>query len=202
MNERLDALLSARRDGDLEPSERAELDRLLSADEATTEADREAARARAVAFEHVDEALRALAAEPVAEERLARNLARLRERSGGEAALRSGSPDVGQRRVFDVRSDVRSGIRRGKRRGYGLALTVAVAVAAVWIWILVLPPAGVETGEQGGEPREAVRDGLDPEAEDLAGFGIDQAGDLEVIEELELLEFLAARERSEEGPRG
>lgn len=190
MNERLDALLSARRDGDLEPSERAELDRLLSADEAATEADREAARARAVAFERVDEALRALAAEPVAEERLARNLARLRERSASEAALRSASPVAGRRRIFGVRN----------RYGYGLAL--AAAVAAVWVGILVLPKAGVETGEQGGEPRGAVRDGLATEAEDLAALGIDRAGDLEVIEELELLEFLAARERSEEGPRG
>lgn len=191
MNERLDALLSARRDGDLEPSERAELDRLLSADEATTEADGEAARARAVAFERVDEALRALAAEPVADERLARNLARLRERSGGEAALRSASPIAGRRRVFGIRNHYAYG-------GYGLAL--AAAVAAVWVGILVLPQAGVESGVGGGEQREAARDAL--EAEDLAGFGIDQAGDLEVIEELELLEFLAARERSEEGPRG
>jgi len=51
-----------------------------------------------------------------------------------------------------------------------------------------------------GEPPDAAREAIS--TEDLAGLGIDQVGDLEVIEELELLEFLAARERSEEGPRG
>jgi len=187
MNERLDALLSARRDGVLETSERAELERLL--------ATHAAARDRAAAFERVDEALRSLAAQPVADARLARNLARLEERSGSESSSGTASPVVGRGRVLDIRD------RDRDRYGYGMA-AAAVGVAAVWIGMLVLAPTGVqmETEMVIGEPPDAAREAIS--TEDLAGLGIDQVGDLEVIEELELLEFLAARERSEEGPRG
>ena len=184
MNERLDALLSAQRDDALEASERAELDRLLSA--------REAARVRAASLEGVDERLRSLAAEPVADERLARSLAALRDRSGIAAT---------RRRPLAVATGI---ARRGRARGWGIA--AAAAVAAVWIASLALPPAGVKTGAGIGEQPEAVRDAI--ATEDLAALGIDQLGDLEVIEELELLEFLADRdrdgdrERAGEGPRG
>ena len=190
MNERLDALLSAQRDDALEASERAELDRLLSASEA--------ARVRAASLEGVDERLRSLAAEPVADERLARSLAALRDRSGIAAT---------RRHPLAVATAAATGIaRRGRARGWGIA--AAAAVAAVWIASLVLPPAGVETGAGIGEQPEAVRDAI--ATEDLAALGIDQVSDLEVIEELELLEFLADRDRdgdrdgewAGEGPRG
>jgi anti-sigma factor RsiW len=185
MNERLDALLSARRDGVLDAAERTELDRLLEASDS--------ARRRALDFERVDEQLRALAASSVsgvvAVKRLARGLAELGRR-----------PEVAS-----VRGGPRAAGRRGRRFGWGIAAAVASAVAAVWIASLVLPRRGSESGidrsdVSGAGIAERRSDGV--ASEDLAALGIDRPGDLEVIEELELLEFLADRERGAEGPRG
>ncbi len=175
MNERLDRLLSARRDGALdsaldealngapdgasEGAERSELERLLAASDD--------ARRRAIEFEDVDASLRRLAAEAIPEERLGRSYSALVGRLGA-------SGETGTRRHL-------VSIRRVSRRrllGWGIA-----AAAALWVASLVIPRG-------------------DESAGDLASLGLAEAGDLEVIEELELLEFLAARDRQAEGPRG
>lgn len=176
MNERLDALLSARRDGALEAAERRSLDRLLEASDS--------ARRRALDFERIDEQLRSLAAssvaDSVADARLARGLAALRQRSEIASARRSPTAAARHRRAL----------------GWG----IAAAVAALWIAGLLLPRDGREGVEPGRAGPTVAGEGI--ASDDLAALGIDRPGDLEVIEELELLEFLAARERGAEGPRG
>ncbi len=175
MNERLDALLSARRDGALEAAERRSLDRLLEASDS--------ARRRALDFERIDEQLRSLAssvADSVADARLARGLAALRPRSEIASARRSPTAAARHRRAL----------------GWG----IAAAVAALWIAGLLLPRDGREGVEPGRAGPTVAGEGI--ASDDLAALGIDRPGDLEVIEELELLEFLAARERGAEGPRG
>ncbi len=159
MNERLDQLLSARRDGSLDSTEVVELDRLLGASED--------ARRRAIAFEDVDASLRLLAAEPIQEDRLGRSYAALIGRFG---AL----DESGTRRLHGSRS----GVSRRRVLGWGL-----VAAAALWIASLMIPRA-------------------DDGADELAALGIAEASDLEVIDDLELLEFLADRDNQAEGPRG
>lgn len=154
MSKRLDALLSARRDGALNEQECAELDRLLAASED--------ARRRALDFERVDASLQRLAGEAVSEDRLARGQAALVARLGATKESGTRSRLVSRRRML----------------AWGVA-----AAAAIWVASLMLP---------------RVEDGPD----DLASLGIAEAGDLEVIEELELLEFLADRENGVEGPRG
>lgn len=167
MNERLDRLLSARRDGALDEArdgapdggERAELERLLASSED--------ARRRALAFEEVDASVRRLAAEAIPEERLGRSYSALVGRLGA-------SDETGIRR-HPVLS---RGVSRRRLFGWGIA-----AAAALFLASLVLPRG-------------------DEQADDLAFLGIAEASDLEVIEELELLEFLADRDRQAEGPRG
>ncbi len=171
MNERLDRLLSAKRDGALDTaldgsldealyeSERSELERLLEASED--------ARRRAIEFELIDASLRRLAAEVIPEQRLERGYSALARRV--EASGETGN----RRHLVSIR-----GVSRRRLLGWGIA-----AAAALWVASLVIP--------RGDEP-----------ADDLASLGLAEAGDLEVIEELELLEFLAARDRQAEGPRG
>ena len=159
MNERLDQLLSAKRDGSLDSTEGVELDRLLDASED--------ARRRALAFEDVDASLRLLAAEPIQEDRLGRSYAALVGRLG---AL----DESGTRHLHLSRR----GVSRRRVLGWGIA-----AAAALWIASLMIP-----RGDEG--------------ADDPATLGIAEASDLEVIDELELLEFLADRDSQAEGPRG
>lgn len=159
MNERLDQLLSARRDGALDTVEGAELDRLLVTSED--------ARRRAIAFEDVDARLRRLAAEVIPEERLGRSYSVL--------ASRLGAFDESGTRRLDLSS---RGVSRRRLLGWGIA-----AAAALWIASLMIP-----RGDEGPD--------------ELASLGIAEASDLEVIDELELLEFLADRDSQAEGPRG
>jgi hypothetical protein len=173
MNERLDALLSAERDGALDDAagERAELERLL-----THRTGGGAARDRRTLMANVDERLRGLATESVddsaSDARLAQSLASLRERLGSPraSAARHGQP------------------RRGAL-GWGLAAAAAALVAGLSL-LFALPPA---------TPPEAD---LDAGLDDLALLGVARAADVEVIEELELLDFLAERERAAEEPQG
>jgi anti-sigma factor RsiW len=215
MNERLDVLLSARRDGALTPAEQAELDRILS--------ESEVARRRALELDRVDEGLRALAASPVDGERLARNLAAVRQRSALERAASRSVPlataatlptPARSGSAATTRGSSDAGARRARALGVGLG---AAAIAAAWIAALVFP---IErpTGEAAGGPRDASESremGWAEEgravavpgvervaAEDLAALGLEEPGDLEVIDELELLDFLADRERTARGPRG
>ena len=70
------------------------------------------------------------------------------------------------------------GLSRRRVLGWGIA-----AAAALWIASLMIP-----RGDEG--------------VDDLESLGIAETSDLEVIDELELLEFLADRDSQMEGPRG
>lgn len=187
MNERLDVLLSAERDGVLEPREAEELAGLRGAGEAA----RRQVAARAEAFADVDTRLRRLASEHVDDDRIARSLAALQQRlAGGGVGSRVGSsagPGV-VRGVF------------GRRLFAGLA--AALAAGLVWASIDALragsvrAPSGVIDAGDAGEAGEAGG------AADLAALGEVDADDLEIVEELELLEYLVARDERARAPRG
>lgn len=238
MSERLDALLSAQRDGALEPAEQAELDRLLATSEG--------ARARAAELARVDEALRRFAAalghepgaalgegpgvEAASRARLARSwdaIARRRAATATETATAAAAQ-------ID-RTTRRASLRRRGRGASGAAFAAALAAGLV---------GAVLYGLRGGPPSQAVRpldeiaveqgvaatpsrsmgasaappdaaraqtqdaapdDGLDVRALaalEVAALGLEEADDVEVVAQLELLEYLAAREREAEEPRG
>lgn len=178
--EELDALLSARRDGALEAGEEARLEALLAASED--------ARLRARELERVDDRLRALAADPIPEARLDRIEAALGRRLAG-----SGDASL---------------VRRVSRRrfvGFGLAAALAAGVVlatVVWAPREKVPVGGAPGGE--AIPIAAIPATPEPAPSDADALelGLEEANDLEVIEELELLEFLAARERDAGEPEG
>lgn len=172
MSERLDALLSARCDGRLAEADRAELDRLLGASEA--------ARERAAQFERVDDSLRSLAEQPVADERLDRSLSALR---GRVAAAAQGRPRPEAAPSRPPRT------HRGQALAVGVA-AAALALAAAWTAVLLIPMPSAQDAE------DSVVAG------DLALLGLEQSDDLEVIGELDLLDFLAEREQRAARPRG
>jgi anti-sigma factor RsiW len=186
---RLDQLLSLRQDGALDAHEAVELERLLASSDA--------ARARANHFAAVDESLRRLAARSIPAARLERSLDALERRLGASEA-----------------DDSRRSANPSRRRFVGLGLGLAAA-AALALALLVLPRGdGDEANLHGtrvaasevredvsGTPTDASAEEGDV-AEDLASLGIEEASDLEVIDELELLDFLATRDPLPEGPRG
>ncbi|MBK7949870.1 MAG: hypothetical protein IPK00_14240 [Deltaproteobacteria bacterium] len=205
--EELDALLSARRDGALEAGEAARLEALLETSEA--------ARLRALELERVDAMLRALAAEPIPEARLDRIEAalgrRVAETATRPSAARAPETPIGEkgRRATDDASRERR-VSRRRSRGFGLAAALAAGVVlATVVWAPREKNAVVdEPGGQGlpiagtaGTAEPATREG-DELATLGRELGLEDASDLEVIEELELLEFLAARERDAGEPQG
>lgn len=146
--EERDALLSAQRDGALEPEEASRLARLLEQDAS--------AQDRAQVFEAVDAALLRLASAPVDAARL--------ERAREEIAFRHGSR---------VR-------QRSQARLALAAAALAAGIAAVALW---LPNGDVERAAESTAEHSAF---VAPE--------LDDGGDFEVIAELELLEYLTARD--------
>lgn len=236
MSERLDALLSAQRDGALEPAEQAELDRLLATSEG--------ARARAAELARVDEALRRFAAalghepgaalgegpgvEAASRARLARSWDAIARRRAATATATAAAAQID-------RTTRRASLRRRGRGVSGAAFAAALAAGLV---------GAVLYGLRGGPPSQAVRpldeiaveqrvaatpsrgmgapaappdaaraqtqdaapdDGLDVRALaalEVAALGLEEADDVEVVAQLELLEYLAAREREAEEPRG
>ncbi|MBY0399991.1 hypothetical protein K2X89_06820 [Myxococcota bacterium] len=199
--EELDALWSARRDGALDADGVARLEALLAGSEE--------ARGRALALESVDAKLRRLAANPIPEARLDRIEAALgrrlaRERGDAAGAFRSTPSSVAPRPSPSSR-------RRFVGVGLAAALAAGILLAAILWTPRDEPPADTLARLDETRAVEPPDDGMaivergleDPdEPDDLAALGIAEASDLEVIEELELLEFLAARERSEGEPRG
>lgn len=189
MSDRLDLLLSARADGVLDVEEARELDGLLAASEG--------ARARAEAFAAVEAQLRTLGGIPVADARLARSLAAIRARTGG----RSGE---GRAR------------RPGRRSGLAAAGAALAAGLALAFWLTrsnvedpEAPPAQIADARppldrSAGDVADRVEDEVAAAlaGDDLAALGLPASDDLEVIAELELLEFLAARDRRVEEPQG
>lgn len=189
MSERLDALLSARADGVLGSGEARELEDLLAASEA--------ARARAEAYAGVDARLRTLGDIPLADARLERSLAAIRARTSARTdAARAG----------------------GLGRGFGLAAAGAALAAglvlAFWptrsnVEDRQAPPAQIADAPPSVDrSEEDVADRVDDEVaaalagDELAALGLPAPDDLEVIAELELLEFLAARDRRAGEPQG
>ena len=232
---RLDALLSAERDGELEADERAELESLLQDDPAAT--------ARRAAFAAVDEALIALGSVPLDDEAIAEGLEAVRTRTVAGAS--TDSPGVVQ--VDPRRSPWRHPIVR----------ILAGAVAAALILYFAMAPTDPADGpgsasaprvaqtSEAADPDDAdapmseartdggvaastseviasvgtdevfVLDdsvgtdevlGLDPELALALGYGEGtdlvpgvEDDDLAVISELDLLDFMAAREEEGRG---
>jgi hypothetical protein len=203
MSDRLDALLSAKRDGALGPGEETQLEQMLAVSES--------ARARALEFERVDERLRALASEAVSADRLARieaSLARRLEVAGRPDAAVVASASADEQSTRDPRRSprrppidqvTRQRVRR--RTIVGSWLAAAVAAGLLLATLVGLPRDAVQgVDETAGAVQVAADESI--EARDLASLGLAEASDLEVIEELELLEFLAARERDAQEPQG
>lgn len=200
----VDALLSAGMDDALSAEEWAERDGLLGQD---------AVASRAAAFEDVDAALRSLAEEQAGEPgeaaRIAASLEVLRERldwpEEGPAA-----PEATELRQVTKRD----WLRPAAYFGSGLA----VAAAAM---LFLTVGAGDETrsprevdeernglaaaivegaGDAGSEEESMVTAlGYAEWAGDLSELGLASPEDLEIVEQLELLDFLAARETEGRG---
>lgn len=222
MSERLDALLSAQQDGALEPAERAELEQLLETSEA--------ARQRAAELARVDAALRRLGAERIPAERLARSWDAIARRGAG-AALDADAPRrLSPWRRF-VRGLPGSGIAAALAAGLVVAVFFGLRSGPVSQDVRPSegsagnqPVAGVRPADgrvgqarsaDGRAPAAMPSDGLAPDGEpgdllaadalaalEVDALGLEQADDVEVVAELELLEFIAAREREAQEPRG
>lgn len=179
--EALDALLSAERDRALEPGEAARLAELLAADRSATH--------RRNDFDRFDATFRAYGRQAIPQPRLDRIesalVRRLAESGVAGAAAR---------------------VRASRRRRIGFGLAAAAMAAGIVLASLVWRPRseGAVDETRGPTPQLAAGDSspATPEVDDLATFGLEDASDLEVIEELELLEFLAAREREAGEPQG
>lgn len=218
MNERLDYLLSIELDGELDANERSELDRLL--------ADHPEATQRRQRFAAIDGALRAIGAQPTratSEDALNAGLASLHERieaSASHAADESEEDDLDE-----------LARRRGARSRWlpsiGLAAAAALALYLVVPGSSIDPfgestvgPTGTRSAERRGSPSTDTnakpgdrRERISPIAlavvfeleEDGDGVPFGEtvsAEDFEIIEQLELLEFMATREARETGGRG
>ena len=217
MDKSLDLLLSASIDDELEAGEREELGRALANDPAA--ADR---RAR---FEAVDEALRTLATSPASESELAAGLVAIRARLADEnprspyksSGRQDGGPQSGSRG------------RRMRSRVPALALAAAAAWLIYLVLpgrqlpgepasdSAVHRDAGVDS--HAAETSDAIATAFEEQPLALADaqtlltliFGLDEdsegtgtrdalsAEDFEVVEQLELMEFLAAREMEGRG---
>lgn len=181
IQDRLDALLSARLDDELTSEERDELERLL--------ADHPEYASRANAFEAVDAGLEALAAASAEDEDLA-------------------SAYQGLRARLDLIQPAQSQVTRLNRSVVPLLLAAAAAI----LFYLVLPmrpptrevPVVVATADNRAGDREGDSD-LDAQLEDelvlVLGYGDEMSeitgitsDDLDVIEQLDLLDFLSTRE--------
>lgn len=201
---RLDLLLSAERDGVLEVAERAELDALLANDPAAV--------ARRAAFASVDEALVDLGRMPLDDEAIVAGLEALRRRTGRDAST-------------GVAGVVELGERRLPWRHPVVPLLAGAAAAALMLYFAVAPTDPVDSPAPAPAPLpqvvmssdpvetsgvEADAPGLDPDLALALGMALGygegaelvpgvENDDLPVISELDLLDFMAARE---EGGRG
>ena len=200
-----DAMISAGIDGELGPEDREQLDELLSGGGSHS------ARARSRSFRQVDEELRSLAAAPIADEHLTTLLGTLRTRLEVDRSERAASW------ARERRSPVEIG--RNRRR-WGLSSALAAAAAIVVYLVLPatepvgeakVPPAGTvvaltdridQTPADGtdaaGELEEdlALALGYRDETSERSAISND---DLDVIERLDLLDFLSTRGLEESG---
>lgn len=200
--ERLDALISAAMDDELSAEERAELDGLLADDEAN------AARAQQLAG--VDVALRELAG--AASEGRAEGSPEAPDREAGErldivyerlrAQLASSAEAAESKHPEAPRSPSTPPAGRRVRRS-SWALPLGLAAAAALVVYLLLPDDGSEPGDPAGlvEASEEHLDAIDYViySEEIEGFGPISGEDLEIIEQLELLDYLVARDAEASG---
>ncbi len=212
--DRLDRLISASLDGETTPEDRAWLDEQLARDPA--------ARARLEAFGRVDAEVRRLAESAIGEERLASLFASLRSRLEAGSV---GSADPPGERFPDRARGVPA--RSFRVRPWIPAL--AAAAAMLLYLLLPGPGVDSRRTTPSIETVEVPVDGMTPESVDsdpvpgsnfaldldldleeglsvVLGYGEDPyAGeeapidDLEVIEQLDLLDFLASRETAGRG---
>jgi hypothetical protein len=204
-SERLDLLLSISIDDELDEAERAELDRLLASSPEIAAA----AEARRVAFRAADEALLEVASAPLGRRGI--------DVPENEAALDAGLAALRERIATESGAPGASNIR-------WLAWSVPLAAAAAGFFLLTGDSfrngtAGGDTASgDGPETRsEYAETEIDPlslallfeietewqgqggSAPTSARLPALEAGDLEVIERLELMEFLASRSAGEQG---
>lgn len=215
-DETLDERLSAALDGELDAAEREALEAQVAAEPALA--------ARRAAFASVDDGLRALAAARAA----ATDPATI-DRGWEAVRARVAAGDV--EGLGPSASEQTAG-RPARSRGFGPALFwAAAAAAAIWLLAPGkgappdAPPAAegpdrlaIENGAP-GDPAAAARvrdlgldDTVDPAPLMALGYGEEADDgffvpgvpieDLPVIEELDLLDYLKARERAELGGRG
>lgn len=203
--EAFDARVSAAIDGALDPAARAALEREIAADPALA--------ARAQALHDVDAGLRTLAADPIAADRLERNFEALQARLGSPAAaVFANTADTANT------ADAANPALRGwlRRAGVPILTAAAAAAAVLYLWLprSADPGATPAPARMAGAASEVEKGGASARPSDEAvaialGYGEDPAtwqlapgvpiDDLEIIEELELLEYLATHETEGRG---
>jgi anti-sigma factor RsiW len=200
MNERLDYLLSVDLDDELEPAEREELDRLLT--------DHPEAAARRARFESIDAFVKNIAEQPATGSTTGEAQSRL------EAGLTSI-----QARIEEAGAEPVDELAQRRRRTPSWIPSIGLAAAAAMAVYFVVPngptippngsdsaPASSSSQPLGDGPSTARSDFVDNPIALAVVFEVDEDSDtiafidtmspddFEIIEQLELLEFLAARE--------
>ncbi|MFK7895477.1 MAG: hypothetical protein AB8G23_06555 [Myxococcota bacterium] len=219
--DRMDALISASLDDALSPEEAAELAALMAGEGMAGEGvSGEGVASRAQDFEDVDAALRALAEEPLDEARLEASLEAVQERLfesspdaavviAGEAVADEIGVDAGSRasgRSESLFSRIRPAFYGGMAAAAAAMLFFAVGSGSDALRPGDLNPGGgLETlaeeaalGELTDEALVAAL-GYGAGPADLSELGLASPEDLEIVEQLELLDFLAAREAEGRG---
>jgi anti-sigma factor RsiW len=200
MNERLDYLLSVGLDGELDPAEREELDRLL--------ADHPEAADRRESFETIDAFVKSIGSQPDSGAGIGDTESRL---DAGLASIHA--------RIEGTRAEPMDEFERRRTPSWLPSIGLAAA-AAMAVYFVVPSGPTIPNGSPdstGSAPSSQHADGSPPtrpvddpialavvfevdEDSDTIGF-IDSmsADDFEIIEQLELLEFLAAHEEEGRG---
>jgi len=200
MNERLDYLLSVELDDEIEPAEREELDRLLR--------DHPEAADRRASFESIDAFVKNIAEQPA---------------TGGatgeaQSRLEAGLASI-QARIEKASAEPVDELAQRRRRMPSWIPSIGLAAAAAMAVYFVVPtgpkiptkasdPASSSSSSQplAGVPSTGGSDFVDNPIALAVVFEVDEDSDtiafidsmspddFEIIEQLELLEFLAARE--------
>ncbi len=200
MNDRDEEIISAGLDDELESEDQERLAARLS------EGGEFEARVRS--FRRVDDRLQSLGLESISEERLAATFASLRVRLGLDASESSADG------ILHDEPDANDEQGRGRRRFFFAALAAAAALLLYWVF---------PTSEPSPEMPSLLAGVVDPELDDEAsvmgvmsaieeelvlalGYGNELSEldaisneDLDVIERLDLLDFLSGRSRGERG---
>ncbi len=208
----VDALLSAGMDDALSVAERAELDGLLVQD---------AVASRAEAFDEVDAALRSLAEEPADQARIAASLETLHERldwaeeapadaqtaqtgwprSASSFGLGLGLAAAAAAMFFFTVGSGDDARLRGEEVEERVGATASLAEGLAYSRVAARSEAGLGAESQAGPEEEAMVTALGyvEWAGDLSELGLASPEDLEIVEQLELLDFIAAREAGGQG---